>query len=234
MVAYELYCPTFWKGDMDPPERRSETQAMHIIKVRFRSLTDFQKHYDPELPNGGLFSPTTTHFEPGDEIVLELNVDGLPNKVMIRGLVKWWRPALPRLRVRAGALVEFAPEEQAKRDFVKAYLEGTPKAARKRRHTRLPVHIPVRYRRAEVADFREAGLSEISIGGALLRTDEVLEIGSEVIIELTSPGGSVPVPIAGKVTYRTDTDGLGIKFMYRDGGGSRRIREVIRRIKAYG
>ena len=55
-----------------------------------------------------------------------------------------------------------------------------------------------------------------------------------MIIELTTPGGSAPISIAGKVTYRTEGEGSGIKFLYRDGGGSRRIREVIRRIKMYG
>jgi len=81
---------------------------------------------------------------------------------------------------------------------------------------------------------RQAGISEVSVGGALLKTDEVLELGDEIIIEMTTPGGSVPISIAGKVAYRCEGEGSGIKFLYRDGGGSRRIREVIRRIKMYG
>jgi Tfp pilus assembly protein PilZ len=207
---------------------------MNIIKVRFRSKAEFMKHYNEELPNGGLFCPTTQKFEAKDPVVMELNVDGLPNKVMIRGHVVWWRSALPRLRVRAGAMVEFDADEGQKRDFILDVFKGARKSAKRRRHTRLPVHIPVRWRPADSADMREAGISEVSIGGALLKTDEDLELGSEVIIELTTPGGSVPVAIAGKVAYRAQGEGSGIKFLYRDGGGSRRIREVIRRIKTYG
>lgn len=207
---------------------------MNIIKVRFRSKAEFHKHYNDELENGGLFCPTTTEYQTSDEVVVELNVEGLPNKVMIRGRVDWWRPALPRLRVRAGAMVEFESDEAAKRDFILDVFAGNRLNTRRRRHTRLPIHIPVRWRPSNSAEMREAGISEISVGGALLKTDEELELGTEVIIEMLTPGGSVPMSIAGKVTFRTDGEGSGIKFLYRDGGGSRRIREVIRRIKMYG
>ena len=207
---------------------------MNIIKVRFRSKAEFQKHYNDELEHGGLFCPTTTEHQALDPVVVELNVEGLPNKVMIRGKVVWWRPALPRLRVRAGAMVEFETDESAKRDFILETFSGMRVGAQRRRHARLPVFIGVRWRPTTSAEMREAGISEISVGGALLKTDEELELGDEVILEMTTPGGSAPISIAGKVTCRTDGEGSGIKFLYRDGGGSRRIREVIRRIKMYG
>jgi Tfp pilus assembly protein PilZ len=207
---------------------------MQIIKVRFRSKAEFLKHYNEELEHGGLFCPTTTEYDTGDEVVVELNVEGLPNKVMIRAQVVWWRPALPRLRVRAGAMVEFQPDEAPKRDFILDVFSGNRTDARRRRHTRLPVLIPVRWRPSDDAEMRQAGISEVSVGGALLKTDEVLELGDEVIIEMTTPGGTAPISIAGKVTYRTEGEGSGVKFLYRDGGGSRRIREVIRRIKDHG
>lgn len=207
---------------------------MKIIKVRFRSKAEFMKHYNDELEHGGLFCPTTTEYETADEVVVELNVEGLPNKVMVRAHVVWWRPALPRLRVRAGAMVEFEPDEAPKKDFILDVFRGNRSDAKRRRHTRLPVLIPVRWRPMNHAELREAGISEVSVGGALLKTDEPLALGDEVIIELTTPGGSAPISIAGKVTYHAEGDGCGIKFLYRDGGGSRRIREVIRRIKAFG
>ena len=41
---------------------------------------------------------------------------------------------------------------------------------------------------------------------------------------------SAPMDITGRVAYHSP-GGVGIKFIYRDGGGSRRIRELIRRIR---
>ncbi|HJZ87467.1 MAG TPA: PilZ domain-containing protein [Polyangia bacterium] len=205
---------------------------MHILKVRFRSGKEFQEAYARDLPTGGLFCPTTTELAPGNEVIVEVNADELPNKVLLRGHVKWWRPALPRLRVRAGALVEFEPDEKDKRDFVVRVLGGgeSPGQLRKRKHTRIPIEVPVRYRTEGSAEFVTSGLREISVGGALLRTDRPLPLGTEVIVEVTPPGGVSPMAIAGKVAYHAGTD-AGIKFLYRDGGGSRRLRELIRRIR---
>jgi len=39
----------------------------------------------------------------GEEVIVELSVPALPNKVMIRGKVQSWRPALPRLRMPRAA-----------------------------------------------------------------------------------------------------------------------------------
>src|SRR5262245_37529266 len=160
---------------------------MHILKVRIRSSKEFQEGYARDLPNGGLFCPTTAERAPGAESIVEIAADELPNKVLLRGFVKWWRPALPRLRVRAGALVEFATEEKDKRDFVLRVFGGgaAPGGLRKRKHTRIPVEVPVRYRTEGSADYKVSGLREISVGGALLRTDSILPLGTEVIVEVT-------------------------------------------------
>lgn len=204
---------------------------MQILKARFHSREDFDEAYNSELENGGLFVATTTPLASGDQVVVEVFCRGLPNKVMLRAEVKTWRPALPRLRIRAGALVEFLAEEADKRAFMLAALDGQV-VARKRRHTRLPVTIPVTYRTEGSLDSHPGEMVEISLGGALLRSEHSLPpLGSEVVLDVLLPGGAVPVPLAGRVAYHSEA-GAGIKFIYRDGGGSRRIRELIRRLKA--
>src|SRR5262249_2018311 len=159
-------------------------------------------------------------------VIVEVVCDGLPNKVLIRGTVVSWRPALPRLRVRAGATVAFAPEEEEKRRFILAALSGelTPP---KRKHTRIPVAVEVRYRVPGTTEIQEGYLTEISVGGALLKPGtKAPEVGSDVVLELLPPGGAAPMSISGKVAYQSPV-GIGLKFVYRDGGGSRRLRELI-------
>jgi uncharacterized protein (TIGR02266 family) len=206
-------------------------EAMQILKVRFRTNREFNEAYQPELAAGGLFCPTTTPLRSGTEVICELSIPALPNKVLVRGTVKAWRPALPRLRVRAGATVEFATEEAEKRDFILQTVKGERPAPTKRRHTRLPVELPVKWRKTDTADFSTGGLSEISVGGGLLRSEEQLPLGTEVIVEVTPPGAVSPIAISGKVTYHGPNVSNGIKFLYRDGGGSRRLRELIRRLR---
>src|SRR5688500_14726669 len=116
---------------------------MQILKVRFRTNAEFDENYQPELPNGGLFCPTTSPMEVGTPVIVELSAPALPNKVLIRGHVRAWRPALPRLRVRAGATVEFDADETDKRSFIVETISGEREPASRRRHTRLPVAVPV-------------------------------------------------------------------------------------------
>jgi Tfp pilus assembly protein PilZ len=210
----------------------SSTTAMQILKARFRGRDDFMEAYQNDRPHGALFVATTTPLDTSEDVIVELVCDGLPNKVLIRGTVVAWRPALPRLRVRAGATVEFAADEDEKRRFILAALAGdvTPP---KRKHTRIPVSVPVRFRLPGSAEQIVGELTEISVGGALLRCATIPKppMGTEIVLELLPPGGAAPMPITGRVAYHTSS-ATGLKFIYRDGGGSRRIRELIRRIRS--
>jgi Tfp pilus assembly protein PilZ len=206
---------------------------MQILKVRFRTNTEFDANFQRDLRGGGLFCPTTGALETGDPVIIELSAPALPNKVLIRGVVRSWRPALPRLRVRAGAVIEFDSSENDKRDFIVATIAGNSNSpATRRKHTRLPVAVSVRYRTSENADFVASTLGEISVGGAMLGTATPLPLDTDVILEVTPPGAVRPIPISGKVTYHLPNGGTGLKFLYRDAGGSRRLRELVRRLRS--
>ncbi len=204
---------------------------MQIIKVRFRTNAELESSLDRDQPHGGMFCPTTSKLEENEQVIVELSAPILPNKVLIRGRVKSWRPALPRLRVRAGATVAFDPEETDKMDFLVETLTGKRGETRRRRHTRLPVAVPVRFRAPDQADFSDSELTEISVGGAMLSTHEPIPLDSEVILEITPPGAVSPIAISGKATYHRPGGATGLRFIYRDSGGSRRLRELVRRLK---
>ena len=94
------------------------------------------------------------------------------------------------------------------------------------------LYFPVTFHTEGSLDNRPGNLVEISLGGALLRSTMPLPpIESDVVVEVLLPGGAVPVPLSGRVAYHSGS-GAGLRFIYRDGGGSRRIREVIRRLRA--
>jgi hypothetical protein len=95
----------------------------------------------------------------------------------------------------------------------------------------LPVAVSVKYRTLEGADLQTAELTEISVGGALLSTEDPLPIDTDIILEITPPGAVSPLSISGKATYHLPNGSTGLKFIYRDGGGSRRLRELVRRLR---
>lgn len=209
---------------------------MKILKLRIKTAEDWQTVVgSPDATAGGtatIFVPTTDPMVAGDDVMVEVTSPSLPNKVLIRGLVAAWRPALPRLRVRAGATVQLPAAEAHKRDFVHDALSGRRTDVPRRRHDRFPVTVAVRYRIGQDPAQHDSTLSEVSAGGGMLNTTEPLALGTEIILEVAPPGSVAPMTISSKVSYHTPGGGTGLKFVYRDGDGSRRLRELVRRLVA--
>jgi hypothetical protein len=205
---------------------------MVILKLRIRTPDEWRELAPSESVSDPIFVPTTDELEAGQEVVLEVSSSLLPNKVLVRGTVQNWRPALPRMRVRAGATVELAADEQTKLTFLHEVFSGSRTDVPRRRHLRLPVSVAVRYRLANSASFVDSAISEIGVGGALLTTPEPLPIDTELTLEVIPPGAAAPIAIAGRVSYHVPSGGSGLRFVSRDGDGDRRLRELIRRLRA--
>lgn len=205
---------------------------MVILKLRIRSADEWRELAPSDAVNEPIFVPTTDELEAGQQVIIEVSSALLPNKVLIRGLVQAWRPALPRMRVRAGATIELSGEEQTKLTFLHEVFAGTRTDVPRRRHHRLPVSVPVRYRLTNSSSYLESEISEIGVGGALLTTQEPLPIDTELTLEVVPPGGAAAIAIAGRVSYHVPSGGSGLRFVSRDGDGDRRLRELIRRLRA--
>ncbi|MGE0548778.1 MAG: PilZ domain-containing protein [Kofleriaceae bacterium] len=206
--------------------------SMVILKLRIRSADEWRELAPSDSVTEPLFVPTTDELEPGQAVIVEVSSTLLPNKVLVRGAVQNWRPALPRMRIRAGATVDLASDEQTKLTFLHEVFAGKRTDVPRRRHHRLPVSVPVRYRLANSSSYVESAISEIGVGGALLTTTEPLPLDAEITLEVIPPGAAAPIAIAGRVSYHTPTGGTGLRFVSRDGDGDRRLRELIRRLRA--
>jgi hypothetical protein len=205
---------------------------MVILKLRIRTPDEWRELVPGDSVSEPMFVPTTDELELGQSVVIEIASQLLPNKVLIRGTVQSWRPALPRMRVRAGATIELAPDEQIKLTFLHEVFSGNRTDVPRRRHLRLPVSVAVRYRLANSASFVDSAISEIGVGGALLTTQEPLPIDTELTLEVIPPGAAAPIAITSKVSYHVPSGGSGLRFVSRDGDGDRRLRELIRRLRA--
>jgi hypothetical protein len=205
---------------------------MVILRLRIKSAEEWRELAPSENVGDPVFVPTTDELHPGQAVIVEISSNLLPNKVLIRGTVQTWRPALPRMRVRAGATIQLDSEEQTKLTFLHEVLSGKRTDVARRRHHRLPVSVACRYRIANQSTFVESAISEIGVGGALLTTAEPLPIDTEITVEVTPPGAAAPIAIAGRVSYHPPSGGSGLRFVSRDGDGDRRLRELIRRLRA--
>jgi hypothetical protein len=128
-------------------------------------------------------------------------------------------------------MVRFAPEEAGKRDFILGTLNGTRPAPTKRKHARIPLGLSVRMRIGTDLDSIPAEMREISVSGGLLASAVQPTIGADLVLEILTPGGIAPILISAKVIYHAGPGQTGVKFLFREGGGSRRLRELVRRFK---
>lgn len=205
---------------------------MVILKLRIRTAEEWRELAPSDSAADPVFVPTTDELEPAQPVIIEVSSQLLPNKVLVRGTVQSWRPALPRMRVRAGATIELAADEQIKLTFLHDVFSGRRTDVQRRRHHRLPVSVNVRYRLANSSSFIDSALSEVGVGGALLSTPEPLPLETELTLEVTPPGAAAPIAIASRVSYHVPSGGTGLRFVSRDGDGDRRLRELIRRLRA--
>ena len=205
---------------------------MVILRLRVKTAEEWRELAPGDSVAEPIFVPTTDELTAGNPVIVEISSNLLPNKVLIRGLVHAWRPALPRMRVRAGATVQLAADEQTKLTFLHDVLSGKRTDVPRRRHHRLPVQFACRYRVANSPSFVDSAISEIGVGGALLTTAQPLPLETELTVEVTPPGAAAPLAIAGRVSYHAPSGGSGLRFVTRDGDGDRRLRELIRRLRA--
>jgi Tfp pilus assembly protein PilZ len=205
---------------------------MVILRLRIKTADEWRELAPSEVVAQPIFVPTTDELQSGQSVIVEVSSNLLPNKVLIRGAVQSWRPALPRMRVRAGATVQLDTDEQVKLTFLHEVLSGRRTEVSRRRHHRLPVQFTCRYRLANSPAYVDSAISEIGVGGALLTTESPLPLDTELTLEVTPPGAAAPIAIASRVSYHAPSGGSGLRFMSRDGDGDRRLRELIRRLRA--
>ncbi len=205
---------------------------MVILRLRIKTADEWKELAPGTVVAEPIFVPTTDELQSGQLVIVEVSSNLLPNKVLIRGAVQSWRPALPRMRVRAGATIQLDGEEQIKLTFLNDVLSGKRTDVSRRGHSRLPVQFACRYRITNQPSYIDSAISEIGVGGALLTTEAPLPLDTELTVEVTPPGAAAPLAIAGRVSYHAPSGGSGLRFVSRDTDGDRRLRELVRRLRA--
>jgi uncharacterized protein (TIGR02266 family) len=207
---------------------------MRILRARYRSGEEFLRHYQPSLVGGGVFFPTREAIPLGTPVIVEVRFPGLCNKQLMRGFIAWRRAGKHRTKLRAGLGIEFLAAESKRRDFVIAVAKGEIVEMITRRHRRLPVTLVANWRVICDRDQHHSHVEDIGPGGAFLRTTEFLPPGTEIVLDVTPPGSLRPLEIAAKVCWTRHTEGeegIGVEFKSRDAGGTRRLKELVRRLE---
>jgi len=208
---------------------------MRILVDRYRSTEELSERYLAQFEHGGIFYPTREPLPLGEVLVLDFRIPNLRDKLLVRGMVAWRRPGRRRTGVRAGIGVEFLATESAKRDFLLTLAsKDAEDLTGQRRFRRLPTEIRVDWRIPETPTRRLSQLDDIGPGGAFILTQDLQDVGTSVVLEVIPPGARAPLAIEGRVAWNSESpghEGVGVEFCWRDSGGLRRLKELVRRIE---
>src|SRR5262245_1687515 len=212
--------------------REGDGEAMKILLARFASGGEFLNHFDPAFQWGGLLVPTRTVVAAEEALVIEVAFPGLPNHVLVRSR------AVDRDEDRGCLIVKFLQSEERKKDFLLACASGRPQQVWQRKHRRFPVRMRVDFGVADAGGSPVQAYSEdVSAGGIFLRTPMTLSVRTPVTMTVVPADGSPPIEVSGHVAWvrhHPPTAGFGVSWSTRASGPMKRLRRLMRELKARG
>jgi len=103
----------------------------------------------------------------------------------------------------------------------------------RREHPRAPIELKVDYRKLNsfFADYTK----NISKGGTFIKTSKPLPEGTRFLFHLVVPGREAPFELSGVVAHvaaEGEEPGMGIRFVWDDGGARREFEAAVERMMA--
>jgi Tfp pilus assembly protein PilZ len=208
---------------------------MTIIKAHFPSGAAFLASYLSDLSEGGIFFPTRKPLAIGETVVVAIRLGRRRSPTLVRGRVAWRRPGKHSTKIKAGIGIEFLPNEGQTREYLLSVARGDSEEMLSRRHQRLPVELPVLWQVPGALVDNAGILRDIGRGGAFVKTQDPLPVESDVVLKVSPPGAEIAMPLSARVAWKGHPggdNGFGVEWKARDAGGTRRIKELVRRIEA--
>lgn len=105
-----------------------------MLSISIEDLAVLDAAYMPFVENGGLFIPTTQHYELGDEVVVLLALMDEPSPLPLAGSVVWITPAGAQNQRTQGIGVQFSDRNSPARKKIEELL-ATLGIRERRSHT---------------------------------------------------------------------------------------------------
>ncbi|MCW8845019.1 MAG: PilZ domain-containing protein [Gammaproteobacteria bacterium] len=96
-----------------------------LLTLTIKDKSALYLAYMPFIGNGGLFIPTSTAYNLGDEVFMLLNLMGEEEKIPVAGKVVWVSPKGAQGRRTAGIGVQFSSQDRGNtQKKIENYLAG--------------------------------------------------------------------------------------------------------------
>lgn len=203
---------------------------MKLLTLAFSSPAQFMSHYSEARSNGAVFFRSRAELEPGEEVVMEISFEGLPNRILARAKVLVVEPS-------RGAWLGFHPDESKARDFLVALAraEQPPQPAVERSFERFPASLPVDYR-VDGASNHTSLTEDVGAGGVFIRADVPPPVGTPIQLVIGPTHDSAEFfTVDGEVAWVRPggVEGFGVRFDSRNPDAGR-LRKLLRRASETG
>jgi Tfp pilus assembly protein PilZ len=218
---------------LQPARPAAPPAKVPAVELLVKSHQDFLAGYDASLPDGGLFYPTRRKAPRGTPVAVIVRVGRRQPPVILQGLVAWHRPGKHLQKIRAGICVELLPSERGKREYLLDLARAGDARRSRRRHARMLVELQVTWHPPDRLSPQRGTLRDSGPGGAFVVTGDPATHGTDLVLEVSPPGAQVAMALTARVAWLGKlhgAPGFGVEWRARDSGGSRRIREIVRRL----
>jgi Tfp pilus assembly protein PilZ len=206
---------------------------MRIVPAFFASGEEFLRDYRaaaPEFDGPALLLRTKTPFAVGEEVVVEVGLPKLPNRVRVVGQIAGPGPG------GRGVWAVMPGDDRPSLDFLVAHARKFVGSAIPRHHERFPVTLPCDWRVTGGSQRVMSTTEDLSAGGAFVRAFAPPVVGTDLTVELSGTAAR-PLVLHGQVVWvRRDerVGGMGMRFAAPTGGDARQLREMLRRASERG
>ncbi len=109
----------------EPSPARAPEPKPGLLTLTIKDKSALYMAYMPYVKNGGIFVPTSSNFQLGDEVFMLLNVGAESEKIPVAGRVVWVTPKRAQGRRVAGIGVQFSAQDGGQtQKKIEAYLAG--------------------------------------------------------------------------------------------------------------
>jgi Tfp pilus assembly protein PilZ len=207
---------------------------MRKENLEFNSRSDFERSYLYDLPNGGVFVPTTSDYAISELVLLIINFPEIPDGILLHGRVAWRRPKTKwRSALQPGIGVALDEADPEKVDFLLKFCNGRLED-RRGKSRRIPVKFRVDFLSADNI-WHEGLARNISKEGLFVSTNTALTTGNPLVLRLHLTENEPPDKCFGRVArqcYDSSIPGVGIELEYKTPVRRRRIYDYIKQQEA--
>jgi len=207
----------------------SLNRMYRVVHLKYHDLRDLLSDYQSMIPTGGLFWATRQETAKDELLLVEVEVPRLGRVFSFECHVVA-NPRALGLDVEPGYLLAFESKEDVTRQELLSAIGWQILGSNRRLHPRIERVLPVAWSDDGVGELHVAETSNVSLGGAFVRTDIQPHEDALVTMHLRCDDTEEPISVVARVAWTggyNGTKGMGLQFLNLNAESMLKLRVVL-------